>query len=195
MLNPIVQTRFVVEKIKDPKCELQQIREKANAFLETHARPLSLDACLEDIRHQCKIENTESVDDLILKMSFEEPSLSVIVIFMQDAGEWNKTLGITKEDEDTHYTIYDPSTNESSTYQSLDVDVFNRLSMESIPSFGYLVLFFRKKKESVPPPPESIPLPPESVKTTKKRHRPLAVKKKPAASTVGETISEESANK
>jgi len=206
MFNPVVQTRFVIENIKDPKCGYNQVRENVNVFLETHKSTSSLDVCLEDIRHDCSFENIESIDDLILKMSFQETALSVIVIFMQDAGVWNKTISITKEEDDDHYTVYDPSVKEPMMCQSLDVDVYKRLSLEPVPSFGYLVLFLKQKKQhkveehkveehkgEEPKGEEPVNhAPPSSAK--KKRYRPVAIRKK-ITSAVSEVTSEESTNK
>lgn len=182
----VAQTRLIFEVLKSDKdfeTAYAESRDSLNTFLETHKTSTSLDICFKDIKD--RTEKVDILDDLILKLSFEE-EFKAAIIFLEDAGEWIKTVGLAKNADSPHYILIDPESATIHRCKTLDFDVEKMLQNPKAP-FGYILVQF--KKELNPPVPEG-----GEVQQTKKRHKPIVTKKKRGAGAVDMT-SEESTNK
>lgn len=195
----VAQTRLVFEVLKSDKdfeTAYAESRSHLNAFLETHKTSTSLDICFKDIKD--RTEKVDTLDDLILKLSFEE-EFKAAIIFLEDAGEWTKTVGLAKSADSPNYVLIDPESATIHHCKTLDFDVEKMLQEPKAP-FGYILVQFKK---IVPPEggnneEEKLNLPPSGgeVQQTKKRHKPIVpTKKKRGATSTVDMTSEESTNK
>jgi hypothetical protein len=164
------QTRLIFDVLRSeqaPETAYAESRDKTNTFLEEHKSTATLDICFKDIKQRS--EKVDTLDDLILKLSFEE-DFKAAIIFLEDAGEWVKTVGLIKSADSPTYTLVDPQEATICHCKDLDFEVEKTLR-EPKASFGYILVFFRKEEI-----PASVVIP-TSV-TTKKRHKPIVTTKK-----------------
>lgn len=194
--NRVGQTRLTFEwlrlHLKDPQAphdtHYKASREKVNVFLDHNKSSASLNTCFGDIKGECRTFNADTLDELISTLSFED-ELAAAILFLEDAGEWIKTVALVKKADTPTYTLIDPQAGRSFTCKTLGYDVRSLLEDPPAP-FGYVVVFFKEEeKETKVEVVEEV----KKVEEPKKRHRPIAAKKKKGA--IGDATSEESTNK
>ena len=200
--TPTPQLRIIIETLREG-IESTTVRDKVNAFLDTYKSSASLEECFRDVK-DARIERVDSLDELILKLSFET-YLRAAIVFLADASEWVKTVGILKSENSPDYTIIDTTTNTRiHVCKNLDFEVEKHLK-EPVADFGYIIVFFKETK--IDSKTESKTEPKVDSKTNskknvekeevvevvaKKRHKPIA-KRRGGVSV--EMTSEESTNK
>jgi len=179
------QTRLIFDVLRSeqtPETAYAESRDRTNAFLEEHKSIATLDICFKDIKQRS--EKIDTLDDLILRLSFEE-DFKAAILFLEDAGEWTKTVGLIKSADSPIYTLVDPQEATICHCKDLDFEVEKMLREPKAP-FGYILVLFKKEEIT----PVVIPT------STKKRHKPIVTtkKKRAAGANSTEMTSEENHN-
>lgn len=195
--TPVVQLRVIIETLRAREDEekLKNIREKVNIFLDTYKSSASLEECFKDVK-DARIDRADSLDDLILKLSFET-QLQAAIVFLTDASEWVKTIGILKSENTLDYTIIDTTTDERlHMCKNLDIEVEKHLK-EPVADFGYIIVFFKEtdsKTDSKIDLKKNVEKEEVVEVIAKKKHKPITKKRRGVGVSV-EMTSEESTNK
>jgi len=202
LVTPVGQIRVCIETVealskendtKNIAHHYNGCREKINEFISTYTSSAPLNTLLHDIKNTYKMENLDTLNDLILRLSFEE-GLHAVIVFLKDANETVKTVGLVQKGLDQPYTLIDSKLGFAFECKNLDVDVLKTLQQEKAP-FGYLLCIKQPKIEEPEEKKPKIEQPEESHEEKKepKKRRKLVIPKR--KNIIGEATSEESTNK
>jgi hypothetical protein len=193
--TPTAQLRIIIETLREGGRESSTVRDKVNTFLGTYKSTASLEECFRDVK-DARIERADSLDELILKLSFET-HIRAAIVFLEDASEWVKTVGILKSENSPDYTIIDTTTDARiHVCKNLDFEVEKHLK-EPVADFGYIIVFFKEtniesKTDSKTESKRNVEKEEVVEVVAKKRHKPIA-KRRGGVSV--DMTSEESTNK
>lgn len=190
----VSQTRLIFEWIrlylKDPSTPFEvhykACRELVNQFIEQHKSSAPLDVCFKDVKTECRVTNADTLDELINIFSWEKDGFSAAILYLENPSDWIKTVALIKKSDSAACTLVDPKSGVFTVCPDLLDQSVKKLLSEPEARFGYVLVFFKKEEPKVEVEEEKKPA------SVKKRHRPVAKKKK---GVVGEVTSEESTNK
>lgn len=118
-------------------------RPEINAFLEKHSSRAALDVCVQDLKDVCRVDRYDTLDEVLMNLSFQEAPMAMIV-FMNDLASWKNVSLVLKTPESSNYVVLDPSTASLEECALLDVDVKDALSRHEAKE-GYLVWSWKNK--------------------------------------------------
>lgn len=216
----VAQIRVVFETLRDVsdvpiETSYTNSRERVNTFLDTYKSSAPLDICFKDVKE--RLERIDTLDELISRLSLET-NFKIAIVFLEDVGEWTKTIGLIKSPLEKEYKLIDTNTGTIHHCKDLDYDVREKIEAHKA-EFGYLMVYFsppptaeeknvsQKSVEEEAPPPKGEELLKRDAsqlsqeekrsvsRTTQKRHKPVATSNKKKKGVSTDMTSEESTNK